>query len=212
MAVYDLEEQEQIDELKSWWKQYQKLVFLVIIAAAITIGGIQAWRYYQTRQALEAGELYSQLQGAAVNADQKKVQDIAALLVDKYPRTGYTVFAALAGAKAALGSGDATEAKSRLQWVIDSGRDDAARDIARLRLAAVLLNDKKYDEAIVLLEVKHGETLDALYADLKGDVLTAQGNGSEARKAYQLALDKSEAKSNYRALIQIKLDSLGETK
>lgn len=212
MAVYDLEEQEQIDEIKAWWQQYRKLVLLVVVAAAMTVGGIQGWRYYQTKQAFEAGELYSQLQGAAGSGDQKKVQDIAAVLAEKYPGTGYAVFAALAGAKAAVDSGDTAGAAMRLQWAVDNGKDDETRDIARLRLAAVLLDEKKYDAALQLLDGKHVDTLSALYADLKGDALVAQGKAQEARSAYQLALDKSDAKSSYRALIQIKLDALGEAK
>src|SRR5712692_7620962 len=147
MAVYDLEEQEQIDEIKAWWKQYRGLILLVVIVAAVTVGGIQGWRYYQNQQALEAGELYLQLQGAVSSGDQKKVQDIAAVLAEKYPHTGYAAFAALAGAKAAFDSGDTAGARTRLQWVVDNGRDDEMRDVARLRLAAVLLDEKQYDAA-----------------------------------------------------------------
>lgn len=212
MAVYDLEEQEQLDELKSWWQQYRKLLLLIVVTAAVTASGIQGWRYYQNKQALEAGELYSQLQGAAGGKELKKVQDIAAVLAEKYPRTSYAAFAALAGAKAAFDSGDMASAKVSLQWVADNAREDEMREIARLRLAAVLLDEKQYDAALKLLDTAHGETLSALYADLKGDVLVAQGKGNEARGAYQLALDKSDAKSTYRALIQSKLDALGEAK
>jgi len=212
MAVYDLEEQEQLDELKSWWQQYRKLILLMVIAATAAGGGIQGWRYYQSRQALEAGELYSQLQGAVGGGDQKKVQDIATVMVEKYPRTSYAVFAAFAGAKAAFDSDDMTAAKVRFQWVVDNAREDEMREIARLRLAAILLDEKQYDAALKLLETGHSESLSALYADLKGDVLVAQGKNNEARAAYQLALDKSDAKSAYRALIQIKLDALGEAK
>src|SRR5271165_2499733 len=99
MAVYDLEEQEQIDEIKAWWKQYRALVVLVAVAAAVTVGGVQGWRYYQNKQGLEAGELYVQLQGAVGSNEPRKVQDIAAVITDKYPRTGYATFAALAAAK-----------------------------------------------------------------------------------------------------------------
>ncbi len=212
MAVYNLEEQEQIDELKSWWKRYRNLVLLVVVAAAVTVSAIQGWRYYHNKQAFEAGELYTQLQSAVGSGEQKKVQDIAAVLVDKYPRTGYARLAALTGAKAAFESGDAPAAKTRLQWVIDNGNDDEMRDIARLRLAAVLLDEKNYDTALKLLAARHADTLRALYADLKADVLVAQGKPEEARAAYQLALDKSDAKSAYRALIQVKLDALGEPK
>lgn len=212
MAVYDLEEQEQLDEMKAWWTQYRNLVLLVVVAATVTVSAIQGWRYYHNKQAFEAGELYTQLQGAVGSGDPKKAQDIAAVLIDKYPRTGYARLAALTGAKAAFDSGDAPAAKTRLQWVVDNAKDDEMRDIARLRLAAVLLDEKNYDEALKLLAVQHADTLSALYADLKADVLVAQGKRDEARGAYQLALDKSDAKSAYRALIQVKLDALGEAK
>ncbi len=212
MAVYDLQEQEQIDELKAWWKQYRALVLLVVIAASLSVSAVFGWRYYQSRQAFEAGELYSQLQGAAGGDDRKKTQDIAAVLVEQYPRTGYAALAALAAARAAFDSGDAAAATTRLQWVIDNGKDDEMRDAARLRLAAVLFDGKKYDEALKLLETRHADVLSALYADLKGDVLLAQGKIDDARRAYQLALDKSRASSAYRELVRIKLDALGEAK
>jgi predicted negative regulator of RcsB-dependent stress response len=209
MAVYDLEEQEQIDEIKAWWKQYRAIVIGVVVAVAATVGGMRGWTYYQNKQGLEAGELYTQLQGAVGANEPKKVQDIAAVITDRYARTGYATFAALAAARAAFDSGDLAAAKTRLQWVVDHARDAEARDIARLRIGAVLVDEKNYDEALKVADTPHAESLSALYADLKGDVLVAQGKPQEARAAYQLALDKSEARSNYRAIIQIKLDALG---
>jgi predicted negative regulator of RcsB-dependent stress response len=185
---------------------------LILIVAALTAAAIQGWRYYQSSQAVEAGELYAQLRDAAGSGELKKVQDIAAVIVDKYPRTSYAVFAALAGAKAAFDSRDLAVAKTHLQWVADNAKEAEPREIARLRLAAVLLEEKQYDAAVKMLESPHGEALGALYADLKGDVLVAQGKNNEARDSYQLAHDKSDAKSTYRALIRIKLDALGDAK
>src|SRR3990172_2298077 len=106
MAVYDLEEQEQIAELKSWWNTYRALVLLVVGAAAVTFAGVRGWSYYHDTQALEAGELYAQLQDTVGRGEQQKVQDIAAAVVERYPRTGYAAFAALAGASAAFETGD----------------------------------------------------------------------------------------------------------
>ncbi len=209
MAVYDLEEQEQIDEIKAWWKQNRWLVLLAVGVAAATFAAIQGWRMYYGTQSYEASELYVQVQAAAGAGEQKKVQDIAAVLLDKYPRTGYASFAALVAARAALEGGDGALAQTRLKWVVDNGRDDETRDIGRLRLAAVLLDAKQYDEALQRLQEKHSEPLSALYADLRGDVLVAQGKSGEARSAYQLALDKSDAKSAHRSVIQLKLDALG---
>jgi predicted negative regulator of RcsB-dependent stress response len=212
MAVYDLEEQEQIDELKAWWKRYGNAMLTVVIVASLTVSGVIGWRAYSDRQALEAGELYTQLQGAVGANEPKKVQEIAAAIVDKYPRTGYAQFAALAAAKAAFDGGDRAAAQTQLKWVTERAKDDGTRDLARLRLGVVLLDDKKYDEALAALQATPVEAMAALYSDLRGDVLTAQGKAADARAAYQQALDKTDAKSPYRGVIQGKLEALGEAK
>ena len=212
MAVYDLEEQEQIDELKAWWKSHGNTLLMLVIVVSLAAGGIVGWRYYSDRQAFAAGELYVQLLGATGAGDPKKVQDIAATMVEMYPRTGYTHLAALAAAKAAFDSGNLTEARARLQWVVDRAKDDATRDLARLRLAMVLLDEKKYDEALAAVQAAPVEAMTALFADARGDIFTAQQKAADARGAYQLALDKSDAKSQYRGILQGKLDALGDAK
>lgn len=208
--AYDLEEQEQIAKLKAWWGDNGKLVLLVIVAALLTIAAFQGWRYYKHNQAVGAVVLYGQMEDAERAGDHKKVRDIAAQIVDKYGSTPYATMAALAAAKAAFSSGDLAAAKTQLQWVLDRGREDEIKDLARLRLAGVLLDEKKPDEALKVLEAKPIESLVGLYADLRGDILATQGKTAEARGAYQLALDQSERGSTYRATIELKLDALGE--
>src|SRR6185295_6056850 len=173
--AYDLEEQEQIAAIKSWWSQYGNLVILVVSAAVLTIAAFQGWRYYKNTQSLAAVTLYSQMEDADRAGDPKKVRDIAAQIVDKYGTTPYAAIAALTSAKAAFSTGDLAAAKAQLQWVLDHGREDEIKDLARLRLAGVLLDEKKHDEALKLLEVKPADSLAGLYADLKGDILSIQG-------------------------------------
>jgi predicted negative regulator of RcsB-dependent stress response len=120
--------------------------------------------------------------------------------------------AALAAAKAGVTTGEIEDAKKNLQWAVDHAKEDEMRDVARLRLAGVLLDEKKYDEALKLLSAKVGDSFAMLYADLRGDVLAAQGKPAEARAAYQQALEKSDSGSRYRPLIEIKIDALGEAK
>ena len=144
------------------------------------------------------------------SADHKKVRDIAAQIVDRYSSTAYAAMAALGGAKAAFITGDLAAARTQLKWVIDNASEDAVRDVARLRLAGVLLDENNHDEALKILDAVPVESLTGLFADLRGDVLAAQGRNAEARSAYQLALDRSEANSGYRATIQLKLDALGD--
>ena len=210
--AYDLEEQEQIAAIKGWWHDYGKLVMLAVIACLLTIAAFQGWRYYRAQQAEKAATLFTQLDQAQSANEPKKVRDIAAQLIENYGSTHYAGMAALSAAKASFETGEIDDARKNLQWAMDKAREEEMRDVARLRLAGLLLDDKKYDEALKLLSVKPVDAYAALYADLRGDVLTAQGKTAEARGAYQVALDKSDAGSQYRRLIELKLDALGETK
>jgi predicted negative regulator of RcsB-dependent stress response len=156
--------------------------------------------------------LYSQLDEAERLNDHKKVRDIAAQIIDRYGSTQYAGMASLSAAKASFTTGELDAAKKNLQWAIDHARDDEMRDVARLRLAGILLDEKKYDEALKFLSAEPRPAYVGLYADLRGDVLAAQGKAAEARSAYQVALDKSDARSQYRSVVEMKLDALGQSK
>jgi predicted negative regulator of RcsB-dependent stress response len=207
--MYDLQEQEQIDALKAWWKENRRVVILTVTAFVVAIAGVQGWRYYQQSQAQQAAKLYGALQQLVPENNAKKIREAAATLIDKFSSTAYAPRAALIAAKVNYQAGDAQSAKAQLQWVIDHAAEDELQDIARLRLAGMLLDEKNYAQVLHLLEAKHSPAYDAFYLDLKGDVLLAQGKPAEARGAYQAAFDKIDKKSNYRDLIQIKLDALG---
>jgi len=210
--AYNQEEQAQLDLVKAWWDRYGKLVLLVVFAALLTFAAFQGWRYYRHQHSVAAVTLYAQLEQAQQANEAKKVRDIAGEIADKYASTPYAAMASLAAARAAHGTGEFAEAKTRLQWVIDHGRQDEMRHVARLRLAGILLDEKRYDEALKVLESQPADAFSALFANLKGDILVAQGKPAEARAAYQLAYDKSDPNSQYRNLIQTKLDALGEAK
>jgi predicted negative regulator of RcsB-dependent stress response len=210
--AYDLEEQEQIATIKSWWLQYGNLVTTAVLALAVGLAAVQGWRYYRNQQAVAASTLYYQVEYAERSNDGKRVREIAARLTEKYASTPYAAMAALRAAKAAVQGNDLAAAKASLQWVVDNAREDEQKDVARLRLAGVLLDEKKYDEALKLLDAKHGAAFDGLYADMRGDILAVQGRRAEARAAYQAALEKIDARSSYRPLIQVKLDTLGDMK
>ena len=209
MAVYDLEEQEKIEDLKAWWAQYGPLVAAVTVAAAIVVIGIQGWRWYQRTQSEQASVLYQAVADAARADDVVKAKDPAMQIEERYARTAYAPRAALFYAKLLYDKGDKTAAKGQLQWVIDHAGDEEIRAIARFRLAEVLLDEKSYDQALQTLDVKTDDAFAALYADLKGDILASAGKSQEARAAYQVALARIDPKSPYRPFVQVKLDALG---
>ncbi len=210
--AYDLEEQEQLEAIKSWWSQYGNYIVMAVVAVAVAVAAYQGWRYYQQTQAVGAAALYGQLEEAARTNDSKRVRDIGAQIVDRYGSTAYGGLAALASAKAAFETGDFEAAEKQLRWAAEHAKETEQRDIARLRLAGVLLDVKKPDEALKVLEAKPLEAYAALYADMRGDVLTAQGKTAEAAAAYRAALEKSDAASAYRQVVEIKLDALGDVK
>jgi len=212
MAVYDLEEQQKIDELKSWWKQYGTYVSIAVIAICAVVIGVQGWRWYSRSQAEAASVLYGAVGQAVQSNDVAKARDAAAQLTDKYAATGYAPRAALLAAKLMFESGDKAGAKAQLAWVIERADEDELRQLARYRLAQVLVDEKNYDEAMRTLDARHDDSVAALYADLRGDILVAAGKPSEARVAYEAALAKLGPRANLRFLVQLKLDALGDAR
>jgi predicted negative regulator of RcsB-dependent stress response len=210
--MYDLEEQEKIDALKGYWNQYGRLIIIVVIAFVAGIAGVRFWQHHQLGQAEQASIAFTKLQEAQQKNDAAAVKSAGTEIMDKYGSTNYGAMAALLLAKANVDAGDNKTAVTQLQWAVDHARDDDTRALARFKLATLLLDEKKYEDAMRLLEQKHSEAMTALVFDLKGDVHFAQGHVAEARAAYKVALDKSAPSSNYRNVIQVKLDALGPAK
>ena len=209
--AYDLEEQEQLASLKAWWKDNGGMVLAVVAAAAIAIGGWQTWRNWQGGQVQQAAALYDALIKAVQAGDAKALGDAGGTLVESFPGTYYASMGALASARFHFERNDLKNARAQLKWVVDRSPSEELRDLARLRLAAVMLDDKAFDEALALLEAKHSAAIAAQYAALKGDLLLAKGQPAEAKAAYRLAIEKSDERSAaaFRASVQLRLDALG---
>lgn len=209
--AYDHEEQEQLATFKALWKQYGNLISWVLIAALAAFSGWTGWKYYQRDQATKAALLYEEIVKAVEAKDAGKVARASADIKEKFSRTAYAQMGSLTAAKAAFDANDLKGAQAQLQWVVENGRTEEFKAIAKIRLAGVLLDQSAYDEGLKVLDGTFPEQFSALVADRRGDLLTAQGKAAEARVAYQLALEKTEIKNPARQLIQLKLDALGGT-
>jgi predicted negative regulator of RcsB-dependent stress response len=206
----DLEEQEKVEELKAWWKQHGGFIAAIVLALAVGFAGWQGWRWYQVNQAAAASVLYDTVSKAAQANDAKALRDAAGTLVESYPRTLYASMGALVAARYYFDRNDLKTAKAQLQWVIDHAPSDDFKDLARLRLAAVLLDEKAYDEALKLLEAKTAPAYEAQYAALRGDILLAKNQAAEAKAAYKLALEKSDKKDGaFQESVRMRLEALG---
>ncbi|MBK6403501.1 MAG: tetratricopeptide repeat protein [Rhodocyclaceae bacterium] len=220
MATYDLEEQEQLDSLKTWWKMHGNLVTTVVTVAALAVLAWQGWGWWQRTQATQASALFGGVQSAVAQNDAKRAREMAGELIDKFSGTAHAALAALLSAKAQIEGGDIKSARMQLTWAADHAKDDGIRDLARLRLATVMLDDKAYDEALARIAAEPAPSLAPRFNDLRGDILMAQGKNTEAKAAYEAALVKldalikeggaeARARGAYRETLQIKIDALG---
>jgi len=210
MATHlDLEEQEQLDQLKSFWKQYGNLLTWLLIAVLGAFAAWNGWNWWQRDQAVKAGAMYDELDKAAQAGDADKAGRVFADMKERFPRTAFTEQGALLAARTQFEKGQPDNARATLVWVSENAKEAEYQTIARLRLAGVLLDEKKYDEALKQLDAATAKEFEALVADRRGDIYLAQGKKDEAKAAYASAWKGMDASVQYRRLIDAKLTALG---
>jgi len=222
MAVYDLEEQEQLDELKTWWKQYGNLLTGAVVAVSVVLVGWQGWNWWQRDQGIQAAAVFAAVERAAGEHDAKKAREATGELIDKFSRTPYAAMAVLVSARLQVEAGDTKTAKLQLGWTVDNARDGEIRDLARLRLATVLFAENAYEEALKQLASDPVAPFSARYAEVRGDILAAQEKHGEAKAAYQQALSNlvetqkspgaDQSRGQYHDLLQLKVETIGSNK
>lgn len=205
----DLEEQEQLDQLKHFWSTWGTLISSVLI---VVFGCVAAWngyQFWQNRQATQASALLDAIENAVQNDDQSRVQQAFLDIKNKYAATVQAGQAGLLIAKMQSDQGNAEAAKATLDWIAGNSSDEAYKSVARLRLASLLIEKKSYDEALQYLSQKFSEDFDAIVADRKGDIFLLQAKKQDAIIEYTRAYKAFSEQSEYRRLVEIKLNSLG---
>ncbi|MFT5575102.1 MAG: putative negative regulator of RcsB-dependent stress response [Bermanella sp.] len=185
-------DEEQIDALKGWWQENGKSTVLGILAALALFFGWQGWQTQQANRVAEASAMYQSLLEADTAAESGAAQlatakHLAETLKSQFPSMTYAVFAAMYKAKYAARDDDWQTAESELQWVISQKPDAPILLQAKVRLAHVLLAQKRYEDAQKTLEGSDLGSYAALIAETRGDILFAQGKSDEALAAYQQA-------------------------
>lgn len=214
MATHlDLQEQEQVDQLKDFWKQYGNLITWTLTIVLAGFAGWNGWNWWQREQAGKASAMFDELDRAAQAADAERSGRVFADLKERFPRTAYAQQGALLAARVQAEKGQTDAALASLAWASENATEDEIRTIARLRAAGLLLDKKQYDAALTQLgaaaQNKNANEFEALLADRRGDVLLAQGKAADARKAFETAYKGLDAKLEYRQLVEAKLTALG---
>lgn len=205
----DLEEQEQLDELKHFWKQYGDLITWGLIVIFGVFAAWNGYHYWQRDQAAKAAMMYDEVERAAQSGDTSRLDRAIADMKERFAGTAFAQQAGLLAARTYYDKGNIDAAKASLGWVAGKSADEGYQAIAKLRLAGLLLEAKAYDEALRQLSGTFPKDFVALAADRRGDIFAAQGKKSEARAEYEKAWKGLDDRTEYRRLVEVKLNALG---
>ena len=205
----DLEEQEQLDQIKHIWKQYGNLVTWILIAGLGTYAAWNGYQYWQRSQATQAAAMFDEVDRVARTGDIAKVERAFGDMREKFGGTAYAQQSGLLVAKLYYETGKVDAAKAALGWVADKASDPGYRATARLRLAGLLADAKSYDEALRQLDGDLPSEFEPLVADRRGDIYSLQGKKAEAKAQYLKAWAGLDPASDYRKLVEVKLTALG---
>jgi predicted negative regulator of RcsB-dependent stress response len=212
----DLEEQEQIANLKSFWNRFGKYIIGVATVALFTYAAMSGWSWYQRSQSAEAAKLYETLLSTLSKNERDKTFLAADDLQKKYGGTTYAAMGSLLAAKIASDSNDPTKAQAYLKWAADKASDDAYRALAQMRLVSLLIDqgsDAAMSDADRILKGKAVKGFEPLWIERRGDWFLAQKKTAEARTQYLdawklLEKDKSFPEDS-RRLLKVKIDAVG---
>ena len=200
-------EEEQVEALKKWWNDNGTSVIIGFCVLAAAIAGWQYWQAQKTATAVQASMLIEHATQALDDENHQGVSDAAGQILSEFSDTSYAPMAALLLAKSKYLSDDIVSAQTYLQWALDNSKDEGIQHIARIRLASVLWQQDKGDEALSLVNSVEPGKFIASYEELRGDIFASQGKNQEAIKAYEIAVSGEGAVSDARSL-QLKIDAL----
>ncbi|MBP3980266.1 MULTISPECIES: YfgM family protein [unclassified Acidovorax] len=205
----DLEEQEQLDQLKHFWNTWGTLISSL---ALLVFGSVAAWngyQYWQNRQATQAAALFDAVDVASSTGDQARMEQAFGDLRSKYSGTTQAAQAGLILAKTMFDTGNIKGAREALAWVAEKANDDGYKALASLRLSSVLMDLNELDEALKQVSGSFPAEFEAVVADRKGDILMLQGKQDQAVAEYRRAFKALDDRVEYRRLVEVKLNALG---
>ncbi len=216
MSVH-LSEEEQLEVLKRWWKDYGKTVIIAVLVAVVGYFGYTTCQDQKRQKAEKASEVYEQLLKLTnaepgktlTDSDKATIAHLAGELKDGNSKSMYAHSAAFFLAKLAVEDNKLDAAATELKWVLSAKPEAATEQLARLRLARVLTAQKIYADALAQLSPEPAAAFTSEYAEARGDILKLQGDLDAARTAYEKALAATDPQQQERyMLLQMKVDDL----
>ncbi len=204
------DDEAQVEDLRRWWKENWMPLAAGLGLGLAAIFGWQFWTQSRDAHRAEGAQMFEELKNAVTAQKYDDAVKLTDRLVKDYDNTPYAAAGALKMAQAAVEANKLDEANARLTWAAGHAADSALKPLVSLRLARVLWQQGKPEDALKQLDGETG-AFAGLYAELRGDIKLAQGDRAAARAAYAQALEKLDPKeAPSRANLQQKLDDLAE--
>lgn len=200
-------EDEQAERLKEWWKKNGTSIIAGVVIGVGAIAGVNYWRDYTRTQAENASQQFAQM----LSVTDEEAASTGSELMRNYADTPYAGLAALYLAQEHYAAGEVEESAGMLRWALENSSEPSIQNPARLRLARVLIEQDKLDEAAKLAAVEDPEGFASEYLELRGDIAMARGDARTAHTAYEEALREMAPGSSYGTLLTMKLDSAAGT-
>ncbi len=207
MDIYASDE-EKGEDIKRWWRENGQSVILGCVLGAVVIFGGRYWINYKQTQAENASLTYQQVSQAIQQQKLDVADELTQTLFSEYSNTPYAVFAAFNMAAQAAKDNDKEAAKLYLQWISEHASLPGHLELARLRLATLLVDEEKYQQALDLAKQSTSASFASLFSELRGDIFLAMKNKADARVAYRSAMTNLENGAPRAAILQVKLDDL----
>ena len=184
--AYSIEEEQEINQLKDWWKENGKTI---IVAFILGVGGMFGWRYWQAHQAEQIAQASAQYDALIYSAQQDEQAKKANIeqFVQANSKTAYAVFALLDEAKKATEKQDFAAAEVNLNQALTQSQDEVLTSIVALRLSSVQFQLGQLDNALTTLNQVKGESFNARKAILTGDIQIAKGDKVAAKNSFEQA-------------------------
>lgn len=205
-------EEEQVEAIKRWWKENGKAVITGLVLGIAIIAGYRYWTNARMNSAAAASEIYAVMLQAEQNQNMDEVLKLAQQLQQTYSSTSYAVLAAFHVASHRVATADFTAAETTLRWALDNAGNDEMAALARFRLARVLTELKKYDEALSMVQDRQPAGYESLYNEVLGDIQLAKGNMQAASDAYNKALTGLNPGDMRQNNLRMKIDNIAVSK
>ncbi len=207
VSTFDTED-EQVERIKKWIKQYG---LVIILAVVVGLGGGMGWRYWKKMQvvhALQASQYYEMMLTQYSTGHSQQAQQAARKLQKDHSSSPYAALAGLFMAKQAVEQQHYQVAVKSLQWVIKNSEVPALKQVARNRAARILIAEKQPKQALQLLNKVSDRAYKAAIDEIRGDAYVALNETSQARDAYQLALQEAPKDAANRPILEMKFHQL----